>query len=509
MIEVEAPDGTVVEFPEGTTPDVMRSAMQKRWGAPQPAAQPAPQGLQPSIINDIAEGAYSAIPFSDEIVSGAMAPIRAAGNWVQGKGFDLGRSYQEGMDSEKQTRSEAEERSPVANTIGQVGGGLALGSPFAKGGMSLLQGAKPTLGSLIGRGTAEGAIYGGLYGAGEGQGIEERGYNALWGAGTGAGVGGALGGVARIGAKKVDTAGLPKADDLKSAAKAAYQRADDAGVVYSQDAVKRVRDQLVGEYAEFGYHPELHRGARVALDEVGRLADQPVGMTLKGMETARKIAGNAFEPGNASNNALTAKVSEAIDGLMTNPQAGDVLAGNSGIASEAMREARGLYSQARKLETLNELLVKAGRRAASTGSGGNIENTTRQELRKLLDSERKRRGFTKDELAAIERAVMGSGTQTVLRLIGKLSPEGNGLMTMLHLLAAGGSGGMTLPAAAVGMGAKRIAEGMTGQAAKMAEAIIASGGKPLPAPTLAPTRKAIVDALTRGSVPQLPGYIGQ
>ncbi len=31
MIEVELPDGTIAEFPEGTSPDVMRSALQKRF----------------------------------------------------------------------------------------------------------------------------------------------------------------------------------------------------------------------------------------------------------------------------------------------------------------------------------------------------------------------------------------------------------------------------------------------------------------------------------------------
>lgn len=46
MIEVEAPDGTVVEFPDGTSRDVMRQAMARKFGggAPAPrAAAPAPK----------------------------------------------------------------------------------------------------------------------------------------------------------------------------------------------------------------------------------------------------------------------------------------------------------------------------------------------------------------------------------------------------------------------------------------------------------------------------------
>jgi hypothetical protein len=55
VIEVELPDGTIVEFPDGTAPDVMKSALQKRFGSPQPAPEPedvrgpsgVPGGAQP------------------------------------------------------------------------------------------------------------------------------------------------------------------------------------------------------------------------------------------------------------------------------------------------------------------------------------------------------------------------------------------------------------------------------------------------------------------------------
>lgn len=39
MIEVEAPDGTIVEFPAGTSREVMRDALRRRFGAPQPSPE--------------------------------------------------------------------------------------------------------------------------------------------------------------------------------------------------------------------------------------------------------------------------------------------------------------------------------------------------------------------------------------------------------------------------------------------------------------------------------------
>lgn len=270
--------------------------------------------------------------------------------------------------------------------------------------------------------------------------------------------------------------------------------------------MERLRDALVKDFADFGYHPELQSGAKVALNEVNRLADGNV--TLKGLETARKVAGNAYQPGNKANNALIAKIADALDNLAANPQAGDVLVGNSAEAAAALKEARGLYSQARKLDTVNGLLERAGLRAASTGSGGNIENATRQELRKILTSDKLKRGFTGKELQAVEKAVVGSKGQDLLRLAGKLSPEGNGLSLLLHVLGGSATGGATLPLAGAGMIAKRAAEAMSASNARLAEAVIASGGS-LTVPQLSAGRKAIADALMRSGAQQLPAYIGQ
>lgn len=460
--------------------------------------------LGTSTLADMtASGMANVVPFLDEAYSATVgAPIRAVSDWAKGDGFDYGRSYEREQAIQAEEQRRRDERSPIASLVGKVGGGLAAGGVLAKGGVSLLNGAQPTLASMAGRGALEGAAYGGAYGAGEGSGINERIQNALWGAGTGAVIGGGSGALGSVGAGKIDRSALPTADDWLEKASAAYQRADDAGVMYSKDAMTRIRDSLTKDFAEFGYHPELQPGAKVALNEINRLADQDV--TFKGLDTARKIAGNAFQPGNKSNNALNSKIVAALDDLVANPQTGDVIGGDAIQASLASKEARAAYSQGRKLEAFNDLLEKAGRRAARTGSGGNIQNTTKQELSKILDNPKLRRGFTPDELKAVEQAVMGTPTEKAMRLVGKLSPEGNGLMMMLQMLGGATTGGATLPTAAVGMAAKRGAEAMQRNSAQIAESLIASGGK-LPKPELSAIRKAIVEALTVGSQPLYTG----
>lgn len=434
------------------------------------------------------------IPFSDEITSAIGSPFRAFGDWMGGEGFDIGRAYNEKQAVEAELQRRRDERHPIASVGGQVAGSIAAAGPVAKAGYSLLQGAKPTLASLMGRGATEGAAYGAVYGAGEGEGLNDRLWNATTGAGLGAAVGGAAGGLARLGAGAIADEAVPSGEQLQAIKDAAYKKAEDAGVIYSPAAMQRILKALIGEFTEFGFHPELHKGARVAISEIDRLKDSNV--TLKGLDIARRIAGNAFEPGNKSNNALTAKVVNAIDDVVDNPRAGEVIAGNGVEAAAAIKEARDAFARSRKLELVDTLMQRGKLNAGSAGAGGNIENATRQQLKRILTNPNMTRGFTEAELAALEKAVVGGSMQNLIRLLGKLSPQGNGLMMVMHALGAGTVPMYSLPLAAAGFAAKKGSEAMTRNSARLVEALIATGGKVPPA-ELSGSRKAIVDALNR------------
>lgn len=83
---------------------------------------------------------------------------------------------------ERQLTRDAEIQHPMASTVGQVGGALAL--PVGAG----ASGA--TLGARMARSSAAGAVYGGLSGAGDGVGAADTASRATMGAGLGAAVGG-------------------------------------------------------------------------------------------------------------------------------------------------------------------------------------------------------------------------------------------------------------------------------------------------------------------------------
>lgn len=123
---------------------------------------------KPGTFSDMSVSAMQSVPYGEEIVSGVLAPVRAAGHYIKGDGFDLGRSYDEQLELERELQRRRDARSPVASTVGKVAGGLAT----AKGLTPNLSAFSPITRILGNAGAA--AVTGGLYDAGLGEGGEDR-----------------------------------------------------------------------------------------------------------------------------------------------------------------------------------------------------------------------------------------------------------------------------------------------------------------------------------------------
>lgn len=250
-------------------------------------------------------------------------------------------------------------------------------------------------------------------------------------------------------------------DQIRSLANDAYQRADDAGVIIKPQAMVDLRDNVVNELTNAGYDPALNPGIKAVLDRLDQATSQPI--TLKGLDIIRRVAGNAAGNIDRSTAKMGGKIIKNIDQAATKLKPEDVLTGDATAGVKALTEARGLWSQLSKSELVDTQLGKAARQAARTGSGGGIENAIRQKISAILDSPSKVRGFTADERALMQRVVDGSGgLHETFRLLGKLSPQGNGLAMILE----GGSylgttNPLTLIPPALGLISKPISEAMT------------------------------------------------
>lgn len=460
MIEVELPDGSIAEFPDGTSHDVIKGALQKKFGGKAPIqSPPGPEAPQPEgrgvlrRIDDFVRGAADTASFgtADEISAGLGA--------ATGQG-----SYDQNLSAERQRDSEG----GWERFAGQVGGAL----------LNPAMGARTVLGAI-----GQGALAGGAYGFGSGEGgVTERAKNAATSAAIGGAAGGVIRGVANAVGNRAAAKTIPSNEQLRKQAEAAYNKAEAAGVIFRPEGVRQLAQTIVDDLAEFGFDPALQPGVAAVIRRFQELDGKNV--TLKGLDIVRRVANNAAKVrDNPSQQELARRIIDRIDEYATNAGDSDILIGNAKQGTKALREARDLWSRFRKSQMVDKEAYKAELRAASTGTGGNLQNATKQNIRRLVENPR---GLNTQERAAAERVVKGTVGENIARLAGRLAPTGivsGGLGTSMGAAVGSALGGpagaavgaFALPAA--GQGAKMAADRMTLKNVERLSQIIRSGGK--------------------------------
>lgn len=499
--EVEALASTPPPVSARQAEDQSMAALGKYEKSPEAAMNALPKGLRVPLqtLRDSVTGIGQGLTFNfgDEIQAGLATPLEM----IRNKTTDIGGSYDSALKNARGENKLAETRSPVANTIGQVAGGMAAGGTAQQGGLTLLNAAKPTIGSMALRGAGEGAAYGAAYGFGGGEGgFDNRINDAVKQGGMGAVTGGAVGGFAGRSAQKAANATIPTTQQLKTAGNQAYQQADQAGLVISPQSFSAAVDDIAIRMQSEGMDKTIHPKALAALQ---RLTEAQGGTpSLREIDTLRRVVKSAGASIDPSERRLANIMTEKLDDFVSNLKPTDVVAGDAVKATSALNKGRDYWSRMRKSEMIEEAVKKAENRAASTGSGGNADNAIRQNIRAILDNPKKSRGFTQEERELMQRVVKGGPVQNVARLLGKLSPQGNGLMMMLHGAGGVASGGATIPLAVAGYGAKKFADSATPRNVDALSRAIRSGGS-LPQPQMLPAQqRALLDAVIRGSAQQ-------
>ncbi len=252
--------------------------------------------------------------------------------------------------------------------------------------------------------------------------------------------GGALVPTAKGAAKPV----APSLDELKSAKNAAYDAVDQSGVRYKPEAFDEMVDGIAMTAKEARINPMIHPKAAAMLDTMQGLKGQSP--TLTELDQLRQVIRR--DVASASDDAekfFGTQMIRQLDDFIDAADATKVASGSAEDAAGMITNARDLNTRVRKIGSVNDAVESARLRAGSTGSGGNVDNATRQNLRRVLEDTR---NLTPDERAALETIVMGSPGQNFLRQVGKLSPQGNGLMTALSIGGAAANPLLAIPTAA-------------------------------------------------------------
>jgi hypothetical protein len=397
-----------------------------------------------------------------------------------------------------------------ATTAGEIAGGVlgtapaVVAAPAAFG-----AGTAPILARAATSAATSGLIGGADAAARSGGDLATASKGALAGAALGAAapyVGAVAGKAAEAIASKIKPGeAIPAIPELRSAARAAYERADDAGVQVAQpafaDAVKGISTGL----REAGIDRTLHPKATAVLARLDEAAG--TAPTLQDLDLLRRVAKGAASSLEPDERRLGKLVVDKLDDFVNGLKPADLLAGDAEAATKALGDARGLWARASKAQRIEDAVEGAERQAASVGSGGNVNNATRQAIRRILDNPKQRAGYTADEIEAMEAIVRGGSVQNALRLIGKLSPQGNGLMAALGLGATAANPLMAAGPIA-GLVAKKVADRGTTNAVQRLSDLVRSGGDLPVSPLALPAREG-AEQLARFVTAPLPIYADQ
>jgi len=286
----------------------------------------------------------------------------------------------------------------------------------------------------------------------------------------------AVGKVASAVSNTMRARGIPTEVELKAASDNAYKAARALDVEYQTDKVRALQDNIHKSLIKSGFRADTAGGAFSRLKELMEPitpANPGGNRNFSDIEGVRQSLNRLRQETNPNTGGPTANASAAsraiskIDDFLANPKnaAGNDYASqlSAQLTARLAEEARGNWAAMSRSQRIEQALTKSQLNAASGGTGSNIDNAMRQQIKSLLNSPKRIKGFTQDERNMMQDIVMGNPVRNSSRLLGKMAATGivsaAGVEYLAHALGLGAAGHLLLPAA--GYAAKKTGDIMT------------------------------------------------
>lgn len=265
---------------------------------------------------------------------------------------------------------------------------------------------------------------------------------------------------------------IPTTEQLKQASQEAYKQAGDAGIVVPAESYTKAVGSIVDMAKKEGINPTLHPKSTAVLKELDASQGKP--LTLQEAETLRKIALDAEDDLNPVTRQPTPDARLAgkiVDELDTKIE-----------ALSANDQARSLWARSRRSQMIDRAISRAEIKAGAHYTQAGMEHALRQEFKQLALNERRMRGLTKDQQAAIRKVAAGGPIENTLRYFGKFDPLGGNVAAFVSLATSAGlsplTGGISMGLPVLGFGGKRLATKMTANNVDAARAALVGRGIP-------------------------------
>jgi hypothetical protein len=432
-IIVEGPDGAEIEFPDGTAPAVMKQAIAKHYGGPKPAvpvaptAPVAPQATGRQTMSDMAMSALSGLGKGTAEVTGDIAssirgnvpffesPTQRVGatlanalaNLVPNKNLKaatvaaINPNAENFVNVQRQLTGNFKPQTTAGQFTQTAAEFVPIGAAAGPGGLGrrVLESAASGLASEAGGQMAKGTPFEGA----------ARMAGAL---STGAASNIVKNAKAVADAKKL----IPSIEQIKNTSSNLYDAADQAGLIINGRKMRQEASSLQNILANEGIDKTLHPAAFAAMN---RILNTKGNVTLKGIETLRKIATSATTTANSADRRMARIIVDHVDDFINNLKSSDTMGVDPRAATQMLSSARDLWKKSAKAQTIEDMITKAKNNPEGVL---NFENAVKSQFTKLLNNPRGMARFSPEEQAAITKVAKGEPIQNMQRLIGKMAP---------------------------------------------------------------------------------------
>lgn len=254
---------------------------------------------------------------------------------------------------------------------------------------------------------------------------------------------------------------IPTAPELRNAGRAGFQATTASPVTFLRDPlVTGARNAALDVYQQ-GFDPTLMPATDRLITD--RLLNAPAALDFNEAHQIRKALDNIInsnqttgtKAGNPNEVAIASRVKTQLDTYLASlgQDPAHIVSGTPEAAAEAaktFRDALGNYAAANRSNRIGgalrdegtggSIMGKAQNLTEAANSGWNYDNTLRSQVRQFMEKDSNLRGFTPEEVEALNAAREGSFARNRLRELANLFGGGGGLGMGATASMGGGAG---------------------------------------------------------------------